>query len=380
MSLKIMEKKFTTKRQALHLILMAIFTLGIAANSQATPINYYVSPTGNDNNNGISLGNAFATILKASQVAVPGDTINVANGTYAGYFKTTTSGSSALRLTYRSINRHMAKIVGSGRSNVWLNTGNYCNFDGFEITGPTNRGGILSGPWTTGDTNGDFCNITNNFIHDISNGICNSSGGIHVFGPGGGHNIIGNIVRNIDAAQIGSCSTTQGIYISSPDCVVKNNIVSGVAAVGIQQWHGATRSTIVNNTVFNCKIGILIGQGDSGRSPQGTCGNFVENNISMNNQTYGIHGISGVKCGGNTYKNNILYGNGTGILVNETDVVSENLTSNPLLVNYQADGSGDYHLQSTSPAINSGISIHAPATDFDGVTRKGNPGIGAYYH
>ena len=41
----------------------------------------------------------------------------------------------------------------------------------------------------------------------------------------------------------------------------------------------------------------------------------------------------------------------------------------------------DYHLQSTSQAINSGLNTDAPALDYDGVTRLNygsNPDIGAY--
>jgi hypothetical protein len=101
----------------------------------------------------------------------------------------------------------------------------------------------------------------------------------------------------------------------------------------------------------------------------------------MNNRTYGIHGTSGVVCGGNQYKNNVLYGNGTAAtLVNSSDIVSGNITTNPLFVNYQANGSGDYHVQSTSPAIDKGLSASAPTTDLDGKVRPQGAAfdIGAY--
>jgi len=45
---------------------------------------YYVRTTGNDGNAGTSSGTAFLTIGKAQNVAVPGDIINIGNGTFSG--------------------------------------------------------------------------------------------------------------------------------------------------------------------------------------------------------------------------------------------------------------------------------------------------------
>ena len=54
------------------------------------------------------------------------------------------------------------------------------------------------------------------------------------------------------------------------------------------------------------------------------------------------------------------------------------VTSNPLFVNYQTNGTGDYHLASGSPAIEAGSSTNAPTTDFDGTSQTSPPSIGAY--
>jgi len=45
----------------------------------------YVKPTGNDNNTGTSWGQAYQTIQKAIEVAVAGDEIWLASGTYYPY-------------------------------------------------------------------------------------------------------------------------------------------------------------------------------------------------------------------------------------------------------------------------------------------------------
>jgi hypothetical protein len=153
-------------------------------------------------------------------------------------------------------------------------------------------------------------------------------------------------------------------------------VVSGASGVGINQWHGATAGTIVNNTVFHNKIGILLGQGDSGMTT-GSRDNYVANNISYDNRTYGI--VEGGKMGGNNrYVNNLVNSNGTNLSVK--GAVSGTITSNPLFVNYQPTGTGNYRVYSSSPAIDRGTATLAPRTDVAGVARPRGAAfdIGAY--
>ena len=49
-----------------------------------------------------------------------------------------------------------------------------------------------------------------------------------------------------------------------------------------------------------------------------------------------------------------------------TGSLTASVNANPLFVNYTGDQTGDYHLQSSSPAIDAGTSSGAPSTDFDG--------------
>jgi hypothetical protein len=78
--------------------------------------------------------------------------------------------------------------------------------------------------------------------------------------------------------------------------------------------------------------------------------------------------------------NNLTYGNASDILLQNGNTASGTIYADPQFVNYQANGTGDYHLKSTSPAINKGNSIGAPNTDFDGGFRPINTyyDIGAY--
>ena len=45
------------------------------------------------------------------------------------------------------------------------------------------------------------------------------------------------------------------------------------------------------------------------------------------------------------------------------------MTQDAQFADYQSDGSGNYHLEATSPAIDAGTSIGAPSTDYDGKPR-----------
>ena len=340
-------------------------------------MNLYVSPTGLDSNPGTQAA-PVNTIGRADALASAGYTIHVAPGTYrvaapsAGSNGITTvkSGTSSARIRFVSDVKWGAKIIVSGTGITWNSKGSFVDIEGFDISG-TGRHGILSA--------GANLTITNNFIHDLTiSGGCTGGGGaaIDTYGPVGNVLINGNVVRNIGYAMIGSCNTVQGIYIANANNVVTNNIVSGVAAIAIQQWHGATSSTIVNNTVSHSKMGILLGQGDSGATATGSANNYVANNIVHDNTTYGI--VEGGKMGGNNrYVNNLVNASGTNWRV--AGAVSGSLTGNPMFVTYLANGLGNFRVQSTSPTIGRGTTASAPAADIDGVSRAGSPiDLGAY--
>jgi hypothetical protein len=115
----------------------------------------------------------------------------------------------------------------------------------------------------------------------------------------------------------------------------------------------------------------------------------VANNIAVNNtrSPAGI-GISEYEYRGqhtigshNQILNNLIYGNPDGnMILLEGNTASGTIASVAQFVNFQQDGSGDYHLKSTSPAIDAGTSVGAPSTDYDGNPRPQNKAydIGPY--
>jgi hypothetical protein len=170
----------------------------------------------------------------------------------------------------------------------------------------------------------------------------------------------------------------QGIYYGNYGGHIQNNIVYRVARWGITSWHAANNLQISNNTVFANAGGIGLGAGDS---PGGVT---FDNSIVANNIIYNNSGCSILETGStgthNQYLNNLTYGNASDILLQNGNTAVGTIYADPQFVNYQADGSGDYRLKSTSPAIDKGTSLGAARNDLDGGTRPSGVtwDIGAY--
>ena len=114
---------------------------------------------------------------------------------------------------------------------------------------------------------------------------------------------------------------------------------------------------------------------DSGNMIQGS----LHNSKIYNNTIYSAFN-SGVRLGGNgnEFRNNIVVNTDESFTVIEgSHTFSNNLTSNPNFVNPSA---GDFHLQSSSPARDAGVSLSEVPCDADNNARPagGAYDIGAY--
>lgn len=325
---------------------------------------YYVSPNGSDSNSGSktspwkSIGKAVSAARGGAQPIV----IHVAAGTYNETVQVPVSfsGTAAARTYLVSETKWAAKVRGSADAAVQIKA-NYFDLVGFDISG-TARIGVHNDP------NVGYSRVISNRVHDILATGCTSNGGAGILSDywSGGKNldVIANYVYNIGPA---SCNTVQGIYFSTKGGLIQNNVVGRVAAWGIHLWHAATDVTITNNTVFNSASGgIVVGAGDG---PGGvTASNCkVANNI-VRDSPYSIYEYGNV-ASSNVYANNLVYNTPTGISLKGKSATGT-LTGDPHLVDYRADGLGDYHLRSTSIAIDSGIqNSSVPTTDFDAHVR-----------
>lgn len=328
--------------------------------------NYYVSTTGNNANAGTTTAGAWATIARAGtagSVVTVGDVVNVLPGTWVLSGFVTTKAN----ITYFSTVQYGAILDGRGSgiaaaATLWSNHGNGVVIDGFDLS-THGRHGVYN--------DADDVEIRNCYIHDIlAQGSPGGSGGAGIDTTGARTDVHHNKIVRVDAANA-TPNHMHGIYLAFTSATVTNNIILNVSSCGINNWHGATNSTIINNTILNCKNGILIGQGDAGA----TIGHkhaFVANNISCFNTQFGIHGTSFAGTGSNIYKNNCVFSNPTNYVLTSTDVNTGGITVDPKHVNYLSNGNGNYQLSSTSLCIGAGISTGSaslgnvvfPTTDF----------------
>jgi hypothetical protein len=224
----------------------------------------------------------------------------------------------------------------------------------------------------------------------------------------------------------------QGVYVSNPFDVITNNILYNIGyddgvnhsspGQAVWMYHcGVSNETVANNTIFRNGVGIQYSW-SSGSGPYcqtGPNNMTIANNIVVDNLTWGImEDDYGCRTGGtcatnygpsNYYENNLVYGNaggmysgyGTGICPQVGDtkyniitfhghcatnsVVNVNPASGTIFINWQLNGSGDYHLKASSPAIdtgeNNGGNLFLAATrDFFGGNRPVGTRVDIGYH
>lgn len=209
--------------------------------SYSTMTTKYVSPTGNDNNDG-SEYSPWKTLSKAANEAKAGDTILLADGIYNEEFTTIlrSSGTAEKPITIKAANKGKATVI----YDESLNTGwkflipdgiDYINVEGLDFT----QGEANPDTSQTQDIilycMGDNCKIKNNtFSNAMEEGIklYNSSNTV----------IEGNYITDM---------THEGMDIFNCDgVIVKDNEIFDVGRVGIL-CKGNTRNAIVYNNYIH---------------------------------------------------------------------------------------------------------------------------------
>jgi hypothetical protein len=192
-----------------------------------------------------------------------------------------------------------------------------------------------------------------------------------------------------------------GLYLGAQNCLIENSEFYNNGGFGVHFF--AQNQTYVDNNIIrytkaygNNKGGFLVASGDNtvvhncvayGNTEDGFIvwtdgvGEQFYFCTSYGNGKYGIYlhnsGVSGA-----VVRNCVVYNNALGPYVDggvgTTQDHNHNIpsgTTNPQFVDASLN---NFHLLSTSPLRNAGVSVSGILTDFDGITLDGTPDIGAF--
>src|SRR5882724_711681 len=363
------------------LILAFLLTATAAVQAQNQ---YFVAATGgSDSNSGTSTGSPWATCNHAVATAAlnsVGATINfiASSSNHAACSNIARNVVSPARMVLRCTTQVTAgthcKVAGAFiiRAANNIDIGALPRFS-FEYTNPSDNTAVdvvsqcASGAGACAFGNG--IHVIGNYFHDIaqSNGTgCPSSGAILITNAHGvsvtDAQVIGNVVDHIGIFPGPPGNQMQGIYVSTKNGQVYNNVVTRACYSGLQYYDEACNGRVSNNVFANNTVGMVY-YGNNGCTPGN---NTASNNILVNNTDHAVNnsfsGDGGSSAGHPTlYTNNIVFGNPAGTFTSpigaNTQVVnqrSENPTTT--FVNYTGTASGDYHLKAGSIAIAGGVS------------------------
>lgn len=282
-------------------------------------ITYYVSPSGNNNNNGLTVNSPFLTIQRAANVANAGDNVFVLSGTYSEMITINNSGGIGQPITFRALGNVIVKdpcpYVSSCGVWTWGGIFNISNkshiiIDGFSLedswffgfyinnssfitiqNNRTNRTGA-SGIFASGCTN---VKILNNLIqracsHTTANIVigtqeCITLSNTSFFEIAYNEVAISGVSEaNFNSSQGGEGINTKG---SCTNGTVHDNQVHDLIRLGIyaDAWDKTLKNVkIYNNTVWNCREGVALATENGGIIEEIE----VYNNVCYNNEQSGI--------------------------------------------------------------------------------------------
>jgi hypothetical protein len=396
------------------------FTLPVLV---VTQLLYYVKPINtNPQPPYLSWATAATNIQMAVNIALPatGATVLVTNGTYPPVLVTSP-------LLISSINGQQQTLINGNNASrcVYLGTG--ANLNGFTLTGGYIYGGSGAGVQCSSISNiVSNCIIINNYASSAYGGgayggtlvncsVLKNKGVSGVgFSPGGG--AYGCLLSNCLISLNSSDASGGGVDSCTLfNCTLSSNSCTG-SFVPQGVGGGANGSTLFNCLIFSNSANVYGGGAHSStlmscivsnNTPSGVGYSTLTNCLIWGNQgSHGglevcsaysstivsnsiFQGYGGAGVYNSTLNNCILYYNNG----STNDVYStlnycctptlpqngiNNFTSPPLFVNL---ATGNFHLQSNSPCINSGANFYVGVSqDFDGNPRirGGTVDIGAY--
>lgn len=315
--------KFTS----LLLLLNLIFPFLILA------AEYHVGGTGASDSNPGTVGSPWATLQKAADTVIAGDTVFVHAGTYKGFEIANKSGTSSSRIVFKAdsgvtINENASGI--HNKDGINLEMASYITIDGFILVGSRNSSTSRAGIRVVG--NGDDAAGVFSTGVIIKNNKCSQWGIWGIF-CGFAENI------TIENNECSESAKEHGIYFSNSadNPIIRGNRVWGNANAGIHvnsdidsgnlanpKVDGIIRNALIENNIIyengDGYVGVFDSStgGGSAINMDGVQDSLVQNNLLYNNHASGISlyrvdGAEGAK--NNTIVNNTIimaqYKNGT---------------------------------------------------------------------
>jgi len=381
---------------------------------------YYVSNAGNNANSGLSLAQAFLTIQKGADAALAGDTVLVANGTYAGFDFRNKNGTAANRVVFLTLGVNvLINQSGPIRSDgINIENADYVTVDGFIVNGMAGNGNGVR------VVTSDFCVVRNcscdgnaergiftGFTDDIliENNVCTNSVDEH------GIYVSNSSDRPI--VRFNTCYGNNNIGIhfngdlsSGGDGIISDALVYGNILHDNGQAAGINMDCVLNPVIFNNLIfnnhngqGIALFQQDGAISTQGAkifnntiivpsdgrwgilvrdasnLGTQIYNNVILNFHAWrGSIAVDNPSQFASDY--NILHnkmsasGDGSAIPLAQWQALgfdTHSQLADPLPDIFEDPANGDYHLITNSQAIDAGTPLVSPfvPVDLDGMLR-----------
>ena len=274
-------------------ILKVLFIVLLMNFKSLAQTNYYVSPIGNDSNNGTSIATAWQTIQKAANTATPNSIVTILAGTYNELITINVNGTTGNPITFKNYQNDVVIVSGTGitasYSNlIVLNNKSNIVIDGLileNLTCPFARGILVLSNTGNPVENISFKNLKIRNIGFTSNPSSMP--------------IAGDNAHGIEVYGTGTATTDAIMNVLIENCEVYNNILGYSEAVTING--NVDGFSILNNSIHdNTNIGIDVA-GNFGASTNATldharngliAGNIVYNNISP------VANSSGIYCDG----------------------------------------------------------------------------------
>jgi hypothetical protein len=341
-------------------------------------------------NKGSSASSPLKTIQRAADLVVPGDVVCVGDGVYVDadgddrVIDVVRGGTADRWVTFRALDKWGAIIEGeNNKTRYGWNFGpqaNYVRIENFEVRGLGSGGAAF---WSNAGAH--HVTIYGNLIHDIGREVYHGdwlSGGGGVYQGKGtrAHTYDSNIWFRIGRLPSGhpyDYTHDHAMYLNEGNdgTIVNNLFYENEAGWDIMMDGNMQGWRIINNTFasVNKDIGgqILLWV-DGGHSAY-----IIRNNIFYHPKNAAIFN-AGPNWGKPGNVSNLLLENNLVVgapLINHLQgaMLRNNLESS--LAGFRNAGKDDYHLTSSSPAIDAGSAEDAPQLDLDGLSRPQGAGV-----